>query len=437
MGELDPVSDVQFSDHVGAIQSESEIAQAGIAIPLNLSPKLECRVYSPQETQQLLPGRVKDMLLFEAKAGDFSMHISTHADPHSDHFNCGGLRIVPEELVHEDYDNRIAALRLGHEMDQKGDFARLTEIAGPRVRENFGKIHFGKFVVQPPVGARVGQYRDQELMDFIVAGLEKFESELGVKAITGQDLGHGKLRNGQTSLSHLSSRYSGCVDIDTSLPTALGNFYMLKGLLAGQGIQLSKAHVGLVGFGNIGSHLTDLLQKHGVGKVYVCESDLEVRRQKAIEKVGAFVWRGDERTLFLHEPLDAVVFNANGGSLDNETVGDILNSRTIKIVTGCENMIWPDGVSREEEFLRSGKIMPPTELTGMGGWLAAAEALIAKREGDSSFQVEQMFDSLIGLERVGREVANSIREAGFNRTFATALYDIYRGGGSTQAIVAS
>jgi hypothetical protein len=417
MGDVDNVIHSGFDS---VCPSLFEIQRGAIPLPTHL----ETRAYNPRQAAQFLKSITKEMHLFESRSGDFVMHISTHAEPSSGQYNCGGLRIVPQAMVTSDYRNEVAALRLGAEMDAKGDYARVAQIAGPLVIENFEKIQFGKHVAFPPVGARVGEPRELEFMEFVVASLAAFRSQMGIDVITGQDLGHGRLASvNESSLGYISGRFSGCMEIDTSLPTAFGNFCVAKGLLQGLGLDIKDARVGLVGFGNIGRKLGSFLNKAGVRSVSVCEAS-PVNQDLALRECNGGVWSGDEKSEFLKQPFDIVIFNSNGGSLDKDTIDQICRSKSVKAVAGCENMIWPQGQCYESTLMNAGIIMPPTEFTGMGGWLAAAEASLAKKNGQI-FEIEQMFEPLQKLIQVSENVARESKKSGFNQSFAEVLYRLY------------
>jgi hypothetical protein len=390
-----------------------------------LKTELHTRIYTPKETSQILRNYQKEMYLFEACSGDFVLHVSTHAEPSSGHFNCGGLRLVPEAMVTPEYRNDLAALRLGKEMDAKGDYARMAQVAGPLVAANFERIHFGKHVACPPLGARAGEPREIEFLQFVISGLEEFRNQMGIEVITGQDLGHGPLATvKQSTLGYLSERFSGCMDIDTSLPTAVGNFYVTKGLLQALDMDLRQSRVGLVGYGNIGSKLASLFNKAGVRRLSICESNPN-RQDAAMSECDGGVWPGDMVEEFLEQEHDVVIFNSNGGSLDQRALSIISNSKTIKGVTGCENMIWPGGVNRERELLAAKVIMPPTEFSGMGGWLGAAEASIAKSK-KVDFYLAEMFQPLQRLCEVTTEVVRGMAEGDYRSTFAESLHRIHR-----------
>jgi hypothetical protein len=74
--------------------------------------------------------------------------------------------------------------------------------------------------------------------------------------------------------------------------------------------------------------------------------------------------------------------------------------------------------------MNAGIIMPPTEFTGMGGWLAAAEASLAKKIG-VEFELEQMFEPLKKLIKVSEDVTRESKKSGFNQSFAEVLYKLY------------
>ncbi|RMD85225.1 MAG: hypothetical protein D6808_05665, partial [Candidatus Dadabacteria bacterium] len=147
----------------------------------------------------------------------------------------GGLRIAPRDRIEAPgYDNDREALRLALKMREKIDYALKAHIGGPlglRALER-GQVVGAKFVVLPHRGARFGEPRDRELLDFIVEALNRFERETGVKPVTGQDLGHTRRLSFDSSigsLDYISARCRGCGNVDTSVPTGVGNFWTLKG----------------------------------------------------------------------------------------------------------------------------------------------------------------------------------------------------------------
>jgi hypothetical protein len=417
MGDVENLANLQSSSDPSIEWSFGTKASRSLIKP-------DIKIYNPAETALLLPGHAKEMFLFESRHKDFVMHISTHGRPNAGEFNCGGLRIVPEAMVTSDYRNDVAALRLGAEMDAKGDYARIARVAGHLVKENFEKIQFGKHVVLPPKGARVGESRDGELMEFIVASLSAFKDRLGIDVITGQDLGHGKLSfANNTSLGFLSGQFNGCLNLDTSLPTAVGNFMVVKGLLEGNGLKIRDARIGLIGFGNIGSKVVEFLKRAGARNISVCESS-PARQDAALFECDGNVWASSDKLDFLKESFDILVFNSNGGSLDADAVDAICKSNTIKAVTGCENMIWANGINLEHLLVAKGIVMPPTSFTGMGGWLAAAEAVLAKKMG-RDFDLEQLFDPLSRLSEVAAKVAVASKNGSSNQLFGKVLFDLY------------
>ncbi|GEM_PF-694813 len=387
--------------------------------------KLQTEILDPATTSRLIPDCPKDLWLFRATRDDgFRLSVATHAEPDSGQYNCGGLRIVPEAMINRHFDSDIMALRLGIEMDNKGSFARMTGIAGPRVIEAFEKIQFGKYVVLPPLGYRVGENKDLETMGFIVDALTAFEDEFGVMAITGQDAGHGDLSNGEKSLDYIADRFVGSGKLNTGEPTGHGNFALLKGMFKGLGKNLVDSNIALFGCGNVGGPLLVRILEHGMQDIFVCEGVDEKRRMLANSLGINKVFPEERKEELLNYKIDAVVFNTLGKSLDNATIKAICNNPHIQIVSGCENMIWPDQ-SQEERFLEARKIMSPTELCGMGGWLAAAEESLARRAGDETFSMRQMLKPLDKMAEVGERVVKEIVQGGYELSYAQALMKVY------------
>src|SRR6187401_1081850 len=118
-------------------------------------------------------------------------------------------------------------------MEEKVYWSRLIRVGGPLARRDFARIVGGKCVLLPTPDARVGQPRDFQLLDCATSA--------GFHVITGQDLGHGIMSDGRTpSLEYLHCGFRGSVVADTSKPTAEGNFYTLRGMLRGVGIDLGR-----------------------------------------------------------------------------------------------------------------------------------------------------------------------------------------------------
>lgn len=255
----------------------------------------------------------------------------------------------------------------------------------------------------PAKGSRVGETNDFKLLDFALTCLNRFEEESGVSVTTGQDLGHGVMSDGKTtSLEYMSSRFHGCINADTSKPTGEGNFRMLEGCLRGSGISTDRARVLLIGYGNIGFHLADRLKSLGT-QIEVVEPS-EKRAKQAIEK-GFKVHSIDEVAKLLADSFDAVALNANGNSLTSERVAAICNNNQLKIICGCENLVFAADAN-ETPFTRARKIFTPTEMCGMMGYLTAVEEYL-RTQARSSFSIDEMYTPAKRLEEVGYSAAKS------------------------------
>jgi hypothetical protein len=360
------------------------------------------------------------------------LSIATHAEPGSKKLSLGGFRIAPAERTEAagfDPDREAIGLAIG--MEQKVYWSRILQVGGPRARREIKRIVGGKCVLQPTDDARVGNPRDFALLDWAVECFTEMERESGVLLITGQDLGHGLMSDGKTqSLSYLSNRFQGCVAADTSVPTGEGNYNTLKGMLAAVGIQMPHATVGLIGVGNIGGHIAERLQEDG-STILAVEASAERRAELAGS--GIQVWDQDRKLDMLHEPMDALVVNASGGSLDEDAIAACVSNPRLKVVCGSENLAMkdPDGASK---LLAAKKIYCPTVLGGMMGYLTAVEEYLAVRDG-LRFEIRQMLESSKRLEIVGRQASSLIRSRNYGIDFEAAAEEIGRSGKGTGAAV--
>ena len=85
--------------------------------------------------------------------------------------------------------------------------------------------------------------------------------------------------------------------------------------------------------------------------------------------------------------------------MDAETLDTIVANQELKIVTGCENLVFKQ--RRDEELLnQAGKIFCPTELSGVMGYLTAVEEYLCDQAG-VDFQVETMLFAAKELEAIG------------------------------------
>ena len=349
------------------------------------------------------------------------LSIATHAEPGSGKLSLGGFRIAPKERTDAPgFDPDKEAVNLAMGMEEKVHWSRVLNVGGPRARRDMKRIVGGKCVLQPTPDSRVGQPRDFEMLDWAIECFKEMERESGAQLTTGQDLGHGTMSDGKTaSLKYLNSRFAGSVVADTSLPTAEGNYNLLKGMLAAFSIQPQAATVGLVGVGNIGKHICDRLREDGA-TVLAVESN--PARRNELQIGGIRVWDVVSKLEMLREPIDALVVNAAAGTLDAETITACVNNPRLKIVCGSENMAMkdPQGATR---LLAAKKIYCPTELGGMMGYLTAVEEYLAVKEG-LRFEIRQMLEASKRLEVVGRQASSLIKSRGYELTFEQAAEEI-------------
>jgi hypothetical protein len=351
------------------------------------------------------------------------LSIATHAEPGSGKLSLGGFRIAPRERTEAPgFDPDKEAVNLAMGMEEKIHWSRVLNVGGPRARRDMSRIVGGKCVLQPTDDSRVGKPLDFAMLDWAIQCFKEMEQESGAYLTTGQDLGHGVMSDGKTtSLKYLNARFSGSVVADTSLPTAEGNYNLLKGMLAAFSIQPHLATVGLVGVGNIGKHICDRLRDDGA-TVLAVESN--PTRRGELQVGGIRVWDVIDKLEMLREPIDALVVNAAAGSLDVDTITGCANNPRLKIVCGSENLAMkdPEGASR---LLAAKKIYCPTELGGMMGYLTAVEEFLAVKEG-LRFEMRQMLEASKRLEVVGRQASSLIKSRGYELTFEEAAEEIGR-----------
>ena len=75
--------------------------------------------------------------------------------------------------------------------------------------------------------------------------------------------------------------------------------------------------MGLIGCGNIGMHLVGKLREHGT-TLLALESN--AARRAEVAALGVEMFAPEQKDEFLRRPMDAVVVNAAGGSLDPRAV---------------------------------------------------------------------------------------------------------------------
>ncbi len=384
-------------------------------------------VLSPEETLKLAPeiGRIPTARVWVYRythaTEPWTLSIATHAQPGSRMLSLGGFRIAPESRTSiPGWNSDHEAIDLAIGMDEKVYWSRLLKVGGPHVQRDFSRIVGGKCVMHPSAGSRVGEPRDRELLDFAIECFKDVE-QTGFFLTTGQDLGHGTMSDGKTgSLRYLNEHYKGSVVADTGAPTAEGNYWSLVGMLKGASVDLTQAVVGLIGAGNIGLHIIDHLLADGATPLVV-EARADIRAK--LEARGVTCWDASGKNAFLAEPMDALVLNAAGGSLDSATVARCAANARLKVINGSENLVMPD--PSDEDVLRSAKkIFCPCECAGMMGYLTAAEEYLSHLAG-SAFDLATMYDASRGLEAPSEKATRHVIDGGYAQTMTEALKQLY------------
>lgn len=350
------------------------------------------------------------------------LSIATHAEPGSQKLSLGGFRIVPAERTSiPGFDSDVEAIELAMGMEEKVHWSRLMHIGGPLARRDMRRIVGGKCVLHPTDDARIGQPRDRELLDFAAACLNDCDESAGIRITTGQDLGHGRMSGGQgQSLEYLHRGFAGSVVADTSRPTGEGNYYTLRGMLRAFEIPIETAEVGLIGAGNIGMHMIDRLAGHGTTMNVL---EMRAERREALAARGIRARAPEAKPGFLTEPMDALVCNASGGTLDTASVRAACGNARLKAVCGSENLVMPNGED-VDLFRRAGKAYCPTELGGMMGYLTAVEQYLAHLEG-VAFEVETLLTAASALEEPVFRATRLMIDAGFALGFEQAVEQLH------------
>ena len=355
---------------------------------------------------------------FSDAAHGWTLAVATHAAPGSGQLSLGGFRIAPEARTSAPgFTPEREAIALAMGMEEKVHWSRVIGVGGPLARRDLSRIVGGKCVLAPTPAGRIGGPEDTALLDFAIASFEAIERDAGIHLVTGQDLGHGVMHDGRTtSLAYLNARYRGSVVADTSGPTAEGNVQVLLGMLRAAGIAPAQARVALIGCGNIGMHMVDRLRPLGVTLV-ACEA--RAARRAELQGLGIRAEAPEAKLALLREPIDAVVVNAAGGSLDGAAVATIVANPAVRVVCGSENLAMPDAADAHR-LREARKSYCPTELGGMMGYLTAVEEYLAKAEG-VPFDVATLLAAAARLEPAAHAATARQIAGGFAEDFETAV----------------
>lgn len=381
----------------------------------------------PEAARALVPEVTKSrnplwVYRFVEAARGWTLSIATHAPPGSGKLSLGGFRIEPEErMASPGFSTDVEAIALAMGMEEKVHWSRVIGVGGPLAMHDIHRIVGGKCVLAPSADARIGQPGDTELLDFSIECFRTVEREGGFLLTTGQDLGHGTMHDGKTpSLHYLNARYKGSVIADTSDFTAEGNYQILKGMLRACELPLSQAKVALIGGGNIGMHVVERLLSHGTSMIVL---EAKEERRQALESKGIRTWDASQKCEFLTQPMDALVVNASGGSLDSRTVQSCAAHPQLSVICGCENLVMPDAT--DVHVLRRGrKLYAPTELGGMMGYLTAAEEYLSSIEG-VPLDMAALMSAARELDEAGYRTCRRIIDGDFAETFEEAVTALY------------
>ena len=346
------------------------------------------------------------------------LSIATHAEPGSHKLSLGGFRIAPEERTSQPgFDSDVEAIELAMGMEEKVHWSRVVGVGGPLARRDMSRIVGGKCVMHPTADARVGKPNDRELLDFAAECLNDCDRIAGICITTGQDLGHGLMSDGVTqSLDYLHRGFAGSVVADTSKPTGEGNYHVLVGMLRAFGLSPREATVGLIGAGNIGMHIIDRLHALGASMRVV---EVNAKRRAALRLSDIDVRAVEEKDAFLRQPMDALVVNASGGSLDPASVRVSAANARLKVICGSENLVMPEP-SDADQFRKAKKAYCPTELGGMMGYLTAVEQYLAHDAGER-FAIDSMLEAAEGLQEPAFRATKYMRDNDFRMSFEAAI----------------
>jgi hypothetical protein len=148
-----------------------------------------------------------------------------------------------------------------------------------------------------------------------------------------------------------------------------------------------------------------------------------VERREQIALLGIPTFAPGEKSEFLRRPMDAIVLNASGGSLDYRAVALIADNDRLRVLCGSENLVMPDHATGSEMLRLARKAFAPTELGGMMGYLTAVEEYLARVDG-VPFDPSTLFDAARKLEGACYDATKRQRELSFGVTFETAMRQV-------------
>jgi threonine dehydrogenase-like Zn-dependent dehydrogenase len=192
-------------------------------------------------------------------------------------------------------------------------------------------------------------------------------------------------------------------------------------MLRGFDIPLERATVGLIGCGNIGMHVIGRLRERGTTMLAV---ESTPRRREEVAALGIRVFAPEQRDELLRQPMDAVVVNAAGGSLDPSAIASIAANERIKVICGSENLVMADHAAGSEALRAAKRAYCPTELGGMMGYLTAVEQYLATAER-VPFDVATLLEAARTLDGAAFQATRYARESDFAFSFEDAMRTVY------------
>jgi hypothetical protein len=157
--------------------------------------------------------------------------------------------------------------------------------------------------------------------------------------------------------------------------------------------------------------------------------EVNPRTRAALAGQGVHTWPAERKEEFLAQPMDAVVVNAAGGSLDAPAVARIAANGDVRVVCGSENLAMPDPAGAAT-LLRARQVYCPTELGGMMGYLTAVEEYLTEREAgriDLETLYRTLFEASERLGVVGCEGTARVIRSGYRETFEEAVRREFNG----------